>query len=74
MIPTELIHGLIGFAAALLAARLGLPLPGKAPAADLSGVVKQVLLDLLKGLSQPAPAPEDEIKQHLQTIANAKKS
>lgn len=75
MIPNEVIYGLIGLAAALLAGRLGLPLFGsKAPSApDLGSIVRQVLLDILKGLNQPQPALDEEIRKQLSALVSEKK-
>jgi hypothetical protein len=75
MIPNEVIYGLIGAAAALLGGRLGLPLlSAKTPSpTDLGGIVRQVLLDVLKGVSQPTATPDDEIRKHLQALSSAKK-
>lgn len=66
MIPNELLYGLIGLVVPILAARLGLPILGpRTPATDLRGLVRTALLELLKGLSNPQPAAEDEIRKHL---------
>ena len=76
MIPGELLYSLIGLASAFVAHRLGLPLFGPKASAptDWPSLVRQVLLDVLKGVNQPPTAPDEEIRQHLQAIAGLKKN
>ena len=71
MIPTELWYGLIGLIIPMIASRLGLPILGPPPH-DLKGLVRTLLLDILKGLSQPQPAPDDEIRKQLQAVIGSK--
>jgi hypothetical protein len=67
MIPTEWLYGLVGVLIPLLASRLGLPLPGtRGP--DLREQVRQSLRELLRGISAPRPAPDDDLRQHLINI------
>ena len=55
------------------------PTPSTTPSAtpvpsDVSTLVRQALLDILKGINQPSPATDDAIRQHIQAIATDKKS
>ena len=77
MIPAELLHGAIGFVAALIAHRIGIPLFPSSPgapvqSASLRTMVRDVLLEVLRGLNQPQPTPDDELRQHLQAVVEKK--
>ena len=70
MIPNELLYGLIGVIAALLAGRLGLPIAApRTPGISLADQVRQTLLDILKGLNEPKPALDEELRRQLRAAA-----
>ncbi len=74
MIPNECLYGLIGAAAALLAGRLGIPLfTSRSGPTNLRDTVRQVLLDILKGLNQPPPDPDAELREQLTAMAEKKR-
>jgi hypothetical protein len=66
----EALYGLIGAAVAFFASRFGLPLAAPKPKApnneDLGGVIRAVLLEVLKGIAQPKQ--DDEVRKHLKQI------
>jgi hypothetical protein len=73
----EFWFSLIGAGVALLAGRLGIPLPGLpkpnpvtptpvAPLPDLAEIIRSVLLEVLRGIAQPKQ--EDEVRKHLKAI------
>jgi hypothetical protein len=77
MNPTDCIHVAIGLAAALLAGRIGIPLPGisKQPAPSGDGLrvaVREVLLELLRGLSRPRPDEGRDLREALRALVEEK--
>jgi hypothetical protein len=75
MIPTEVIYAVIGAVGALIAGRLGIPLPGLTRPAAPSGnllrtAVRAALLEVLRGLTKPEPDDGAEIVRHLKDLAH----
>jgi hypothetical protein len=75
MIPQEYLFALIGAAISLVAGRLGIPIFTSTPrinATTLRDAVRQHLLDILKGLSQPPADPDAELRKQMAAIAEIK--
>jgi hypothetical protein len=74
MIPHECLYGLIGAVIALIAGRLGIPLfASRSNTTLLSGTVRQMLLEILKGLNQAPTDPDAELRTQLTTMVEKKR-
>lgn len=73
MIPQECIYGLIGAIIVFVAGRLGLPLfASRTDPTTLRDTVRQLLLDIMKGLNQPPTDPDAELRQQMAAIVEKK--
>jgi hypothetical protein len=75
MIPHEVLYSVLGVVAALIAGRLGIPLPGLPKPSLPQGTllqtaVRAALLEVLRAISNPQPDEGGEIRQHLQALVN----
>ena len=74
---SEVLYLVIGLAAALVAGRLGIPLPGVGKPAQPTGdalrtLVRDVLLEVLQGLTRPQSDPNEPLREQLRAVVAQK--